>query len=244
MKRQNIRKALILISFFLFPITLSYFSPVLIIEGAARGIIVGSFLLFVSLFFLSLFFGRLWCGWICPGAGLQEACFSVTSKPAKGGKYDLIKFFIWVPWIISILVVSYNAGGFREVSPFHGIEHGISVLELRNYVIYYFFLGLIVVLAFTVGKRAFCHYVCWMSPFMIIGSKIKNLMGWPSLSLKVNSELCVNCNQCNKRCPMSLDVQQMVQRRNMNISECILCGECIDGCPKDVIGYSFWSKKH
>ncbi|MCA1076459.1 hypothetical protein K9O30_22675 [Clostridium bowmanii] len=46
MKRQNIRKALIIISFLLFPITIYYFSPFLIIEGMTKGIITGSFILF------------------------------------------------------------------------------------------------------------------------------------------------------------------------------------------------------
>jgi ferredoxin len=30
---------------------------------------------------------------------------------------------------------------------------------------------------------------------------------------------------------------EMVQRGDMNNSECILCGECVDGCPRKVIGY-------
>ncbi len=44
MKRQRLRKALILISFLFFPVTLYYFSPVLIIQGVAEGIVAGSFL--------------------------------------------------------------------------------------------------------------------------------------------------------------------------------------------------------
>ena len=31
----------------------------------------------------------------------------------------------------------------------------------------------------------------------------------------------------------------MVQKENMNNPECILCGECIDVCPKKVIKYKF-----
>jgi len=49
MKRQRVRKALILISFFLFPVTIFYLSPVLIIEGASQGIVAGSFIIFASL---------------------------------------------------------------------------------------------------------------------------------------------------------------------------------------------------
>ena len=37
--RQRIRKGLLLLSFLLFPITLYYFSPVLILAGASQGVI-------------------------------------------------------------------------------------------------------------------------------------------------------------------------------------------------------------
>jgi ferredoxin-type protein NapH len=70
MMRQKIRRTILLISFLFFPITLYYFSPALIIMGAAAGIIVGSFVLFGVLFVSSLLVGRGFCGWVCPGAGL------------------------------------------------------------------------------------------------------------------------------------------------------------------------------
>ena len=38
---------------------------------------------------------------------------------------------------------------------------------------------------------------------------------------------------------MSLDVEAMVQRGDMENRECILCGNCVDGCSHDVIRYSF-----
>ena len=38
-RRQLIRRSLIIASFIVFPITLNYFSPVLIVMGAALGII-------------------------------------------------------------------------------------------------------------------------------------------------------------------------------------------------------------
>ena len=38
---------------------------------------------------------------------------------------------------------------------------------------------------------------------------------------------------------MSLDVKSMVEKEKMANSECILCGECIDVCPKKAITYSF-----
>jgi Polyferredoxin len=87
------------------------------------------------------------------------------------------------------------------------------------------------------GRRAGCHYFCWMSPFMIIGSKIKNKLNYPSLKLKADQGKCVSCNVCTKQCPMSLDVKEMVKKQDMNNSECIMCGMCVDSCNKKAIKF-------
>ncbi len=60
--RQRIRKALIFVSLLPFPITLYYFSPVMIMESASQGIINASFIVFGLMFVAALFVGRLWCG--------------------------------------------------------------------------------------------------------------------------------------------------------------------------------------
>jgi ferredoxin-type protein NapH len=243
MKRQRIRKALIFILFLLFPVVLYYLSPALIIEGASKGIITGSFIVFSLLFISSLILGRSYCGWICPGAGLQEACFRISAKKARGGKYNRIKYFIWIPWIGIITFSAFRAGGLHTIIPFYQTKYGISVAEPANYIVFYTVVGLITVLSFTAGKRAFCHYGCWMAPFMVIGTKIRNVFNWPALHLKANKDRCRNCKTCTKNCPMSLEVNGMVQKGSMVNSECILCGTCVDGCPEGAIRYAFFIEK-
>lgn len=237
MKRQRIRKALILIAFLLFPVVLNFLSPALIIMGASEGVINGSFLLFALLFVGPLFFGRAWCGWVCPGAGLQEACFAARDRRVGGG--DWIKYLIWAPWLALIVLMAIKAGGYRRVDPLYLTERVISVIDPMNYIIYYFVLGLAVILALTAGKRSFCHHVCWMAPFMIAGRKLRNLFGWPALRLQAAKESCGQCGRCTSECPMSLDVQAMVAVERMERTECILCGSCVDGCPKRVISYTW-----
>jgi Pyruvate/2-oxoacid:ferredoxin oxidoreductase delta subunit len=78
-----------------------------------------------------------------------------------------------------------------------------------------------------------------MAPFMILGRKLRNLFGWPALRLEAEMTRCVNCKKCTQNCPMSLDVNGMVQKSAMEHSECVLCGTCVDVCPKDAIHYSF-----
>lgn len=236
--RQRVRKALILISLLLFPVTMNYLSPYVIIDGAAQGIVNGSLIVFGLMFLSALFVGRLWCGWLCPAAGLSEVCFAVNDKPVRG-KLGWIKWLIWAPWLSLIVVLAVRAGGYRQVDFFHLTESGISVDEPSRYVIYYVVIALFVGLSIGLGRRAGCHTLCWMAPFMILGRKLRNVGRWPALRLKADKAKCINCAKCTQACPMSIDVNGLVQKEAMEHSECILCGSCVDVCPKDVIGYSF-----
>ena len=152
-KRQRTRKAMILVSFLLFPITLNYISPYIILDGASLGIINGSFIVFVLLFLSSLFLGRLWCAWLCPTGGLQVACFAINAKPARGGRFDWIKWGIWIPWVSIIVIMAISAGGYRAVNFFHLTDSGISVDHPFVYPSYYTVVGTFLILSLTTGSR-------------------------------------------------------------------------------------------
>jgi len=126
---------------------------------------------------------------------------------------------------------------------FHLTDSGISVDRPEGYIIYYTFVGIFLIVSLTVGRRTGCHYICWMAPFMIIGRAIRNVFAWPALRLKAETEKCTDCKRCTRDCPMSLDVNGMVQKGAMENRECILCGTCVDGCPQGVIRYSFSAGK-
>ena len=237
-KRQNVRKAMVIISFLLFPVVIFYFSPYLIVMGAIEGIAAGSFIMFGLQFVLSIFLGRSLCGYVCPVGGLQECLILASNKKTKGGRMNLIKYFIWTPWIIAFAAFFIRAGGVKDVDFFFFISHGVSLSETYSYFIYYGILLLVVILNITVGKRAFCHCVCWMAPFMVIGTQMSTWLKIPRLHLRASKDSCSGCGLCSKKCPMSLEVKEMVETNKMSNTECILCGECADACPKKVITYS------
>jgi polyferredoxin len=238
--RQRLRRGLVLVSFLLFPVTMYYFSPYLIIEGAAAGIVSGSMIMFGLQFASSLVAGRAFCGWVCPAAGLQEACALARDRRLGAGK-RWIKYAIWVPWIAGIAFAVYAAGGLRAVDPFLQIDGGVSIASPEKYVVFYGFIVLIAGLAFTAGRRAFCRYVCWMAPFMVIGRKIRNAGGWPSLRIVADEGSCKQCRRCNRACQQSLDVRGLVAGGSMEDAECILCGACVDSCPNGALRYGFSS---
>jgi polyferredoxin len=241
--RQRIRKAIIIFAFLTFPITMNFLSPYVIIDGAMNGIVNGSLIMFGLMFLSSLFLGRAWCGWVCPGGGMQEIVEPINRRPVNLRKTDWIKWLIWIPWISIIIWLVIRAGGYSSVNFLHLTESGVSIDEPLKYIMYYLVIGLFLVLAITVGKRAGCHTICWMAPFMIIGRWIRNQFAWPSLRLVANASACSDCKTCTKNCPMSLDVNNMVKTQKMEHTECILCGTCVDNCSRDAIRYSFSSGK-
>lgn len=239
MNRQQLRNMFLMCSVLLFPVIMNYLSPYLIVDAASQGIINGSLIVFAALFLSSLFVGRLWCGWLCPGSGLNNMCSLVNPQPAKGGRRDLIKYVTWALWVVAITYLAYSAGGYKSIEPFYLTESGISVTEPQNYIIYYTIVGLIVGMNLVFGRSAMCHYLCWMAPFMVIGTRIKNVLGYPSLHLTADKNLCIDCGSCTRNCPRGLPVQEMVASGNMLQDECIYCAGCIDSCPKSVIKFSW-----
>ena len=125
--RQRIRKAIIILAFLSFPVTMNFLSPYVIIDGAMNGIINGSLVMFGLMFLSSLFLGRAWCGWVCPGGGMQEIVEPINIKPVNGRKIDWIKWLVWIPWISLILFLAVSAGGYSSVNLLYHTQSGISV---------------------------------------------------------------------------------------------------------------------
>jgi ferredoxin-type protein NapH len=236
--RQRIRTSLLLISWLLFPLTIYYFSPYLIVAGAAMGIVNGSLIVFTLMLLAAIVFGRSWCGWLCPAATLQEAAQSVN--PAQVPRWmGRIKWVIWSLWIGLIAILVLRAGGYNQINPFYQLDGGLSINSPGWYIIFLAVNGLALGLAVFAGRRGFCHSVCWMAPFMIIGRRIGNLLRVPGLRLNTEPTSCTGCQLCTRRCPMSIDVMQQVRTGSIEDSDCILCGNCVDGCRSQAIHFSF-----
>jgi ferredoxin-type protein NapH len=240
MRRQQKRKLTLFLSLLLLPVTLFYISPYVIIEGALLGIASGSMVAFAILFLSSLAVGRAWCGWLCPTGGLQEVAAAATDKRPKIGKWNNLKYAIWVPWLGIIAAAAIIGGGIRTIDPFFLTWNGISVSQPVYFIPYFIVVGGLVLLSMVAGQRSGCHYICFMAPFMIVGRRIRNQVGWPALQLGLKPDAdCSQCGRCSKACPMSINVMANVRDGDLEHTECILCGSCADTCPTDVITVGF-----
>ncbi len=136
-----------------------------------------------------------------------------------------------------------QAGGVKGIDLFYQTKNGISVTDMPGLIAYVSVIAVFFVLALTVGRRAGCHTICWMSPFMVIGRSIRNAFGWPSLRLLGNRQRCAGCGKCSRECPMSIDMMERVQEERLETRDCIFCGSCVDARPRHVIRYSFSAGK-
>lgn len=170
-RRQNVRRALLLVSFLLFPVTFYYLSPYLIIMGAGERTASGSMVVFGVMALTALVLGRLFCGWVCPAGGLGEALFAVQNRKANN-RFNWTRWLVWVPWMTVVVLVTLRAGGIERVDVLYQTDHGVSLTTaggMGPYIIFYAVLALVFVLSLTEGRRGFCHHACWMAPFMMIG---------------------------------------------------------------------------
>ena len=167
-----------------------------------------------------------------------------NDKPAKGGWRYKIKYVIWIVWMISIVVTYIMGKNDFTIDPFFMTDHGISIHEICDFIVYYGVMLLLVIPSLIHGKRATCHYFCWMAPFWVIGRTIGRFLHLPQLHIEAEPSDCISCGKCSSSCPMGLDVKEMVSLDKISkCTECINCGACIDACPKKVLKYKLKWKR-
>lgn len=234
--RQRIRKGILVFSTLFFPFTFYFLSPYVIVISASRGILNGSGMVFGLLFLFSLICSRLYCGWLCPGGGVQDfvSCANSHSWNSKGK--NLPKYIIWAVWFSFIIFLWIHN------RPVKGDFLYFWEFDMHYIMVYGIVVSTIYLFAILTGRRGMCHSFCWMAPFMIIGEKLADLLHIPRFRLTAKPDVCVACGKCSRNCPMSLNVAEMVQSGNMDSVECINCLECVDGCPKKAISFKICKK--
>jgi polyferredoxin len=144
-------------------------------------------------------------------------------------------------WIGAIVYFAIAAGGYKTIDLLYNTSSGISIDSAQSWFTWGTIVLVILLPAFFIGRRGFCHYFCPWGVLNTAGKKIKNFFRWPSLHLRVVKDKCKQCRTCLANCPMSLSVGDMIQSGSVENDECILCGTCVDNCPNGAIKYS-WGK--
>ncbi|HEY3318550.1 MAG TPA: 4Fe-4S binding protein [Coriobacteriia bacterium] len=239
MKRQRIRRKILFFSFFVFPITLNYFSPYLMTRGTAEHIATASLFVWAAVFGTSLFVGRGFCGWGCPFHGLQLCWEKVADKPLKRVRWlRAVPWVLWGLWVAAAMTVAVLAGGWRRVDLLYMTPVGVSVDSAASLITYYTLFGLALLPA-ALGRRGFCHYLCPFGVWSIVGTKIADMLRLPRLRLRTAAPACNSCGRCDRVCPMSVQIAGLASAGKPDHGDCILCGSCVDDCPRKALRFGF-----
>ena len=171
----------------------------------------------VAKIFGPLFFGRGWCGYACWTAMILDFLpYKIPAGPRK--KLGWIRYAVFVLSLLFVAALFLDHVGNIEKIMFRAFIAG-NVL--------YYAVGIALAFAFK-DNRAFCKYVCPITVFL------KPTSYFSLLRVKCDTEKCVSCGKCKRVCPMDVDVTDNARSRK-NGTECILCFECVKGCPKNAL---------
>lgn len=171
----------------------------------------------VAKIFGPLLFGRGWCGYACWTAMVLDL---LPYKRPQGER----KKWGWLRYVTFALSLLFVGALFVFQAP--GKERIMFWSFLIGNALYYG-VGIALALAWK-DNRAFCKYLCPITVFL------KPMGKYSLLRVKVDEAKCISCGKCKKVCPMNVDVTDNSRQRK-NGTECILCMECVDGCPKQAL---------
>ena len=171
----------------------------------------------VAKIFGPLLFGRGWCGYACWTAMVLD--FLPYKQPKEPRKK--LGFLRYITFGLSLAFVS--------------ALFLLQVKHLEQIMFWSFLIGNVLYYATGIGlafafkdNRAFCKYLCPVTVFL------KPASYFSLMRITVDQDKCVSCGKCKQVCPMNVDMLNPSRKRE-NGTECILCMNCVDACPKGAV---------
>jgi len=166
-----------------------------------------------------VFTGRSWCSWGCWTAMILDLLPYKESRGWVKGKagYRVVHFALGTA-VVAILVFGFH---YTMHTPDHA-GRALYWFLLGNAAYYAAAIALAVIMK---DNRAFCKYLCPVTVFLKAGTAVS------LLRIKGRKEICAQCGDCAKTCPMNIDIPGFVQQGSRVAStECILCMKCVSVC--------------
>lgn len=165
-----------------------------------------------------LIFGRGWCGYACWTAMVLDLLPFKQPQTLRRPRLGRLRYLVF--GISLVFVAALFLAQVRQM----------EAIMFRSFVVgnlLYYIAGMGLAFHFR-DNRAFCKYLCPITVFL-------KPMSYYSLSrVKVDAEKCIGCGKCQKVCPMDVDMLDNARSRK-NGTECILCMQCVDHCPKGAL---------
>jgi ferredoxin len=211
------------------------FSGALARDGIDSAVVLG-WLAAVALF------GRWYCSVVCPLGTAQEVVRRLARLAAGRKKISFSRFVS--PWRLRYLLPCLAGVGlflallplFALMDPIANFGHGVrglfflvteksaTPLMWGNLAVF----AVILTFAALRGRR-FCDW-CPVGTFLGLCSRT-SLFG-----MKLDSEVCVSCGNCERACPMNcVDAKNKTLERE----RCVLCLSCAGSCAPGALDYGF-----
>lgn len=165
----------------------------------------------------SLGLGRFYCGWVCPMNSLSRPIVWLKDKLSLGD--------LGVPEILRSKKLRYSI-----VLMFFGTMISLKVLGMQLPVLLIItVIGVAFMTAFD--EELFHRYLCPYGAILSFSSKPSKYV------MKVDTEGCVGCGECQSVCPTDTIETLDSGKRQVVDGECLKCFNCQDVCPTDCIDY-------
>lgn len=202
---------------------------------AAMAVNVASLMLILA---LTLVFGRVYCSFLCPLGITQDAIYRIRisgkkskrfkqnwTRPLNIVRYGIAVVFMALIWLgqssVAYLIEPYSIFG-RMISSTAGKAIPVILISLVT-------LAVIVIMVWRSG-RLWCNTVCPVGSILSVFSK-RSLF-----RPVIDEDSCINCGLCGKGCRANcIDTVN----HKVDMSRCVVCGDCLDNCSKGAISYSF-----
>jgi polyferredoxin len=166
-----------------------------------------------------LLFGRGWCGYACWIVMVLDLLpYKIPKTHERVNNLGLLRYALFLAILISVTLLFY-----LKVPNLH---YTMFLVFVVGNILYYIS-GIALAYKFK-DNRAFCKYICPIVAFL------KPTSYFSILRVKANEETCTNCKHCINICPMDVDILDPKRSRKYG-TECIMCLECLKGCPNGSI---------
>lgn len=159
--------------------------------------------------------GRWFCGNLCPRGSFIDFWIGKVTKNKKIPK-SLRSYWIRIP-VFAMLM------GFMtyRILNTQGLINQIGMIFVIMCLVT---TAIALVLGVGLSPRTWCTF-CPMGT-------AQNLIGGKKQQLQIIDSKCIECNKCDKVCPMQLDVHTGKIK-----PDCIKCERCIDACPTKALAF-------
>ena len=198
----------------------------LVFYGIISGVIFGG----------TLLFGRRWqCSRLCLFNGFASEVFAPVF-PLIGKKKALsplaLKIFQIAKWAIFAIGIFFLLYWVLLLLGFQVFENYLLIGKLEVYK--YLSAELLGMMFFWIvlTGRGYCYYC----PLGTVLGYLGKLSGQ---RIVTDHTECIDCNQCNIACPLTIDIRgKALTGEPVTSLNCVGCGHCVDVCPTKTLSYS------